>query len=192
MADVEPAADPNSREPPQTAQDLLPAVYEELRKLAAARMAAQWDTSTLQPTALVHEAWLRLVGSHQTAWANRAHFFAAAAEAMRRILIDHARRKRALKRGAGAKRLDLDQVDVAIDADEGSLLLMDEALEKLAAQDPQSAELVKLRFFVGMSYVEAAQVLGISERTAKRCWTFARSWLYRELAGHPTDAAAGG
>lgn len=145
MADVEAAADPNNRETPQTAQDLLPEVYQELRKLAAARMAAQWDTSTLQPTALVHEAWLRLVGSHQTTWANRAHFFAAAAE---------------------AKRLDLDQVDVAIKADEGSLLLMDEALEKLAALDPQSAELVKLRFFVGMSYVEAAQALGISERTA--------------------------
>ena len=166
---------------PQAAEKLLPLVYEELRKLAAARMADERDTSTLQPTALVHEAWLRLVGSEQPAWTNRAHFFAAAAEAMRRILIDRARRKQALKRGARAERIDLDRVDVAIEADANSLLLINEALEKLATQDPQCAELVKLRFFVGLDYAEAAQALGISERSAKRCWTFARAWLYREL-----------
>ena len=167
---------------PQAAEELLPLVYEELRKLAAARMANEWDTSTLQPTALVHEAWLRLIGSEQSNWKNRAHFFAAAAEAMRRILIEHARRKLSLKRGARAKRLDLDLVDVAIKADEESLLAMNEALEKLAIQDPQSAQLVKLRFFVGLNYDEAAQTLGISERSAKRCWTFARAWLYRALS----------
>jgi RNA polymerase sigma factor (TIGR02999 family) len=164
------------------AEELLPLVYDELRKLAAARMAQESETSTLQPTALVHEAWLRLVGSEQKAWKNRGHFFAAAAEAMRRILIDNARRKQALKRGARTERLDLDRIDVAVEADEESLLLINEALEKLAVQDPQGAELVKLRFFIGLSYEEAAQVLGISERSAKRCWTFARAWLYRELS----------
>jgi len=174
----------------QAAQDLLPLVYEELRKLAAARMADEWGTSTLQPTALVHEAWLRLVGSEQPAWTNRAHFFAAAAEAMRRILIDRARRKQALKRGARAERIDLDRVDVAVEADGDSLLMINEALEKLAAQDPQCAELVKLRFFVGLDYAEAAQTLGISERSAKRCWTFARAWLYRELRSSECSASA--
>lgn len=164
------------------AEDLLPLVYEELRKLAAARMAGEWETSTLQPTALVHEAWLRLSGPQPQAWKNRAHFFAAAAEAMRRILIDHARRKHALRRGGGAKRIDLDRVDVAVQADEESLLAINEALEKLAVEDPQSAALVNLRFFIGLSYEEAAQTLEISERTAKRYWTFARAWLYRELS----------
>ena len=169
---------------PETAaaQELLPLVYEELRKLAAARMAGESGTQTLQPTALVHEAWLRLRGSEQPAWKNRAHFFAAAAEAMRRILIDRARCKQALKRGARAGHLDLDRVDVAVEVDDESLLLIDDALDKLAAQDPQSAELVKLRFFVGMSYAEAAEALGISERSAKRYWSFARAWLYRELS----------
>jgi RNA polymerase sigma factor (TIGR02999 family) len=169
----------------QAAHELLPLVYEELRKLAAARMASEWDTSTLQPTALVHEAWLRLVGTEQPNWKNRGHFFAAAAEAMRRILIEQARRKLSLKRGARAERLDLDHVDVAIQADEESLLAMNEALEKLEVEDPQSAELVKLRFFVGLNYQEAAQALGISERSAKRCWAFARAWLYRELSQIP-------
>ena len=169
----------------KAAEELLPLVYDELRKLAAARMAQESETSTLQPTALVHEAWLRLVGSEQKAWKNRAHFFAAAAEAMRRILIDNARRKHALKRGARTERLDLDRIDVAVEADEKSLLLINEALEKLAVQDPQGAELVKLRFFVGFSYQEAAQTLGISERSAKRSWTFARAWLYRELSQAP-------
>jgi RNA polymerase sigma factor (TIGR02999 family) len=167
---------------PQAADRLLPLVYEELRKLAASRMANEAAGQTLQPTALVHEAWLRLSGPQPQVWRNRAHFFAAAAEAMRRILIDHARRKHAQRRGGGAKCIDLDQVDVAVQTDDESLLAIDEALEKLGVQDPQSAALVNLRFFVGLSYEEAAQTLGISERTAKRCWTFARAWLYRELA----------
>jgi RNA polymerase sigma factor (TIGR02999 family) len=166
----------------QAAHELLPLVYEELRKLAAARMANEWDTSTLQPTALVHEAWLRLVGSEQPNWKNRAHFFAAAAEAMRRILIENARRKQALKRGARPERIDLDSVDIAIQADEELLLAMNEALERLAVEDPQSAQLVKLRFFVGLNYQEAAQTLGMSERSAKRCWGFSKAWLYRELS----------
>jgi RNA polymerase sigma factor (TIGR02999 family) len=167
---------------PASAEELLPLVYDELRKLAAARMASEWDTCTLQPTALVHEAWLRLAGMAPADWQNRGHFFAAAAEAMRRILIDRARRKMALKRGARSQHLDLESVDVAINADEESLLAMNDALEKLALEDPEAAELVKLRFFVGLDYSEAAQALRISERSAKRCWAFARSWLYHELS----------
>ena len=167
---------------PKAAEDLLPLVYDELRKLAAARLSFEADGHTLQPTALVHEAWLRLVGAEQHDWRNRAHFFAAAAEAMRRILVDNARRKLALKRGARPERIDLDRVDVAAETDEESLLVMNEAIEKLAEHDPQSAELVKLRFFAGLAYDDAAKALGISERSAKRYWTFARAWLYRELA----------
>jgi RNA polymerase sigma factor (TIGR02999 family) len=167
---------------PHAAEQLLPLVYEELRKLAAARMANESGTQTLQATALVHEAWLRLVSEGHRTWQNRAQFFAAAAEAMRRILIDRARRKHALKRGSGAERIDLDRVDIAFEADVDTLLRVNEALEKLAAQDAQAAELVKLRFFIGMDYVQAAETLGISVRSAKRCWTFARAWLYRELS----------
>jgi len=162
--------------------EMLPLVYEELRKLAAARMANETGTQTLQPTALVHEAFLRLAGSEPQTWKNRGHFFAAAAEAMRRVLVDRARSKQALKRGARPARVDLAQVDIAEEADDDVLLAVDDALGKLAKEDPQSAEVVKLRFFVGMDYREAAEALGISERSAKRHWNFARAWLYRELA----------
>jgi len=165
------------------AEVLVSSLYTELRKLAGARLTAEGDTCTLQPTALVHEAWLRLASSTPQAWESQGHFFAAAAEAMRRILIDRARRKQALKRAAGAKaeRLNLDQIDIAVHTEEESLLRIDDALQKLAKLDPLAAEVVKLRFFVGLCYSEAAQVMGISERSAKRCWTFARAWLYREL-----------
>jgi RNA polymerase sigma factor (TIGR02999 family) len=167
---------------PTAAEALLPLVYEELRKLAAARMSNESGTQTLQATALVHEAWLRLVSEGERTWQNRAQFFSAAAEAMRRILIDRARRKHALKRGAGAECIDLDRVDVALEADADTLLRVNDAVEKLTSQDGQAAELVKLRFFVGMNYTEAAETMGISERTAKRCWSFARAWLFRELS----------
>jgi RNA polymerase sigma factor (TIGR02999 family) len=167
--------------PPYAGKELLPLVYEELRTLAVGRMAQEHSPQTLQPTALVHEAWLRLGGPAELKWENRAHFFAAAAEAMRRVLVDRARRKRADKRGAGAQRVDLDHVDLAADLSETTLLSIDDALEKLAAEEPQAAELIKLRFFVGMSYEEAAQSLDMSVRTAKRYWTFARAWLYNEL-----------
>jgi RNA polymerase sigma factor (TIGR02999 family) len=173
----------------QSAQQLLPLVYEELRKLAAARMAAEWDTCTLQPTALVHEAYLRLSGPNQGAWKNRAHFFVAAAEAMRRVLIDHARAKRALKRRGGWEKVNLDGVEIAAETNDETLLVVDEAVQKLARLDPQSAELVKLRYFIGMSNEEAARALGISERSAKRWWTFARAWLYREISASDSDAA---
>jgi RNA polymerase sigma factor (TIGR02999 family) len=167
---------------PKAAEELLPLVYDELRKLAAARMANEAAGHTLQPTALVHEAWLRLVGNDANAqFANRAHFFAAAAEAMRRILIERARRKGAEKRGGNWQRIDLDKVDIAADADDDTLLLVNEALEKLAKEDANAAEIAKLRFFGGLTLEEAAQVLGVTGRTADRYWAFARVWLFQEM-----------
>ena len=165
----------------QAAEELLPLVYDELRKLAAYRMAQEQPGQTLQPTALVHEAWLRLVGDQNPRFEGRGHFFAAAAEAMRRILIDRAREKRSLKRGARAERVNLDNLDVAAAADGDTLLAVDEAMATLAQEDPDSAEFIKLRFFAGLTNAEAAQALGIPERTARRHWSFARAWLYREL-----------
>lgn len=167
---------------PLAARELLPLVYEELRKLAAARMANEAAGHTLQPTALVHEAWLRLAGNDANVqFANRGHFFAAAAEAMRRILIERARRKAAGKRGGDWQRLDLDKVEIATDADDDTLLLVNEALEKLAREDAQAAEIAKLRFFGGLTLEEAGQVLGVTDRTAKRYWAFARAWLFDEM-----------
>jgi RNA polymerase sigma factor (TIGR02999 family) len=167
---------------PQAAKELLPLVYDELRRLAAHKMANEAAGHTLQPTALVHEAWLRLNSGRQPgAWNGRAHFLGAAAEAMRRILIERARSKAAVKRGAEWERVNLDEVDVAADANSDTLLLIDEALEKLQREDPKAAELVKLRFFSGMTLEESAEVLKFSERTAKRCWAFARAWLYAEM-----------
>jgi len=166
---------------PVAADELLPLVYHELRKLAAHRMANEAPGQTLQPTALVHEAYLRLVGNEDKKWAGRAHFFAAAAEAMRRILIDNARRKRAQKHGGGQQRLDIQDVDIAADAKDDELLAVHEALDKFAAQDKKKTELVKLRYFAGLTVEQAAQVLGISEPTAKRWWTYARAWLYNEI-----------
>ena len=165
----------------KAAQDLLPLVYEELRKLAAHKMANEAPGQTLQPTALVHEAWLRLVGTENPQFEGRGHFFAAAAEAMRRILIDRARQKLSLKRGAGAARVNLEDLEVASAADDDTLLAVDEALTKLAGEDPDSAEFIKLRFFAGMTNDEAAQAIGIPERTARRHWSFARAWLFREI-----------
>jgi RNA polymerase sigma factor (TIGR02999 family) len=166
---------------PKAAGQLLPLVYDELRKLAACRMANEAPGQTLQPTALVHEAWLRLGGAHDQAWDSRAHFFGAAAEAMRRILIENARRKRALRHDAGRAQLDLQALEIASPAPDDQMLAIDEALNKLAALDKEKAELVKLRFFVGMTIEEAATVLGISEATAKRWWIYARAWLYAEV-----------
>src|SRR5262245_11535199 len=164
---------------PNAASELLPLVYDELRKLAAARMTNEAAGHTLQPTALVHEAWLRLTHDEpNTQFANRAHFFAAAAEAMRRILVDHARRKATGKRGGGWERHNLDKVEIAADADDDTLLLLNESLEKLAKEEPTAAEIVKLRFFAGLTLEEAGQVLGFTERTAKRHWAYARAWLY--------------
>jgi RNA polymerase sigma factor (TIGR02999 family) len=166
---------------PDAADKLLPLVYDELRKMAAGKMAYEAPGQTLQPTALVHEAWLRLSKNAEPSWQNRAHFFGAAAEAMRRILIDNARRKRARRHGGRQRRVDIGDVDLAAVSEEDQLLAVHEALDKLAAVDQTKAELVKLRYFVGMTIEEAAEVLGISEPTAKRYWAFAKAWLYREI-----------
>jgi RNA polymerase sigma factor (TIGR02999 family) len=164
---------------PHAAAQLLPLVYEELRRLAANRLAHEQPGQTLQATALVHEAYLRLVGGeHGPAWGGRAHFFAAAAEAMRRILIDRARHKQTRKAGGGLRRLDLDGVEPALaEEDSDRLLALDEALRQLEAEDPRKAELVKLRFFAGLTAEQAASVLGVSTSTAEKDWAYARSWL---------------
>ena len=166
---------------PKAAEELLPLVYQELRRLAAYRMANEPPGQTLQPTALVHEAWLRLVGNENVKWNGRAHFFGAAAEAMRRILIDNARRKKALRHGGGQQRLDIQDLELSAPASDNELLALNEALEKFAARDPQKAELVKLRYFGGLTIQQAAAALEISEPMAKRHWTYARAWLFREI-----------
>jgi RNA polymerase sigma factor (TIGR02999 family) len=165
----------------RAAEELLPLVYEELRKLAGHKMASESSGHTLQATALVHEAWLRLVGSNQQTWQNRTHFFAAAAEAMRRILVEHARRKQSLKRGGGAERQELDESILVLAAPPEELLAVHEALDQLAHEEPSAAELVKLRYFVGMTMEEAATALGLAPRTAERLWTYARVWLRRAI-----------
>ena len=161
---------------------LLAAVYAELRRMAAVQMVRERSGHTLQPTALVHEAWLRLGGENQS-WQTRAQFFGAAAEAMRRILIESARRKKAVRHGGGLERVNVGEVEIAAEAKDEELLAVHEALDKLAAHDPRKAELVKLRYFVGLSLEEAAEVLKISLATAGRDWTFARGWLYQEIRG---------
>ncbi|MGH7942537.1 MAG: ECF-type sigma factor [Limisphaerales bacterium] len=165
----------------QPADRLLPVVYEELRRLAGHKMSRENPGQTLQATALVHEAWLRLGGDRQPPWQNRAHFFAAAAEAMRRILIDNARRKRAGRHGGHAERVELpiEGLELAASMDDDQLIAMHEALDHLAAHDAMKAELVKLRFFAGLTLEDAAKVLKISTPTAKRYWAYARAWLYR-------------
>jgi RNA polymerase sigma factor (TIGR02999 family) len=166
------------------AEQLLPLVYEELRRLAAAKMAQEQPGQTLQATALVHEAWLRLVGTdQQNSWNGRGHFFGAAAEAMRRILVDRARQKARVRHGGGMQRVDLTHVTLATHDPDDTVLAIHEALEKLALDSPQKAEIVKLRYFTGMEHAEIAQALGISEPTVRRHWTYARSWLYAELRG---------
>ena len=169
---------------PAAAEQLLPLVYEELRKLAAARLTHEQPGQTLQATALVHEAYLRLVGGdREQAWNSRGHFFGAAAEAMRRILIDRARDRKRLKRVGQRRRLNLDAIEVALDTPGDELLAVDELLEKLCSQYPDCGELVKLRFFAGLSLGDAARALGIPRRTADRNWAFARAWLHRKLQG---------
>jgi RNA polymerase sigma factor (TIGR02999 family) len=167
--------------------ELLPLVYDELRRLAAQKMVHEAAGHTLQPTALVHEAWLRLGGSEAPAFQNRAHFFGAAAEAMRRILIEHARRRLAAKRGAGVEAVDLDGLEISSPvADDDQLLAVNEALERFAVVDPRKAELVKLRYFVGLNFEEAAAALGIAVPTAKQWWAYARAWLTVEIRSQPT------
>ncbi len=166
---------------PGASAELLHAVYEELRRMARAKMAAERPGHTLQATALVHEAWLSLVDNPARSWQNRAHFFGAAANAMRRILIARARRKATQRRGAGAEHLELDGIEVPGAMPDEQLLQLDEVLEKFAALEPRQAELVKLRFFVGLTIEEAAEIMGISLATAKRWWAYARAWLFLEM-----------
>jgi RNA polymerase sigma factor (TIGR02999 family) len=166
---------------PQAGERLLPLVYSELRRLAAQKLAQEAAGQTLQATALVHEAYLRLVGSEDPGWNGRGHFFAAAAEAMRRILVEKARRKRRLRHGGGARRVDLSEVDVIAGVQSEDLMALDEALERLDRMDPVAAQLVKLRYFAGLTMAQAAESLGISLRTAERNWTYARTWLHRQV-----------
>ena len=173
---------------PCAAEQLLPLVYDELRRLAAQKLAQEKPGQTLQATALVHEAYTRLVGTGAAVWGerrwdSRGHFFAAAAEAMRRILIDRAREKRSQKRGGGRQQLDIDAVDVATRATPDQLLAIDDALAKLAREDPPAARLVELRYFAGLTVDEAGKTLGMSTATAYRHWKYARAWLYSELLG---------
>jgi len=176
---------------PAAAERLLPLVYEELRRLAAARLVHEKPGQTLQATALVHEAYLRLVGavSRKQAWNSRGHFFAAAAEAMRRILINRARDKSRLKRGGRRSRIDLDHIEIALDSPDEELIELDDAIQALSSEDELGAQLVKLRFFAGLTLGEAAEALGIPRRTADRHWAYARAWLYDQLSRG--DAAAG-
>ena len=165
----------------RAADELLPAVYQELRRLAARKISREPPGQTLQATALVHEAYIRLVGSEAQNFSGRTHFFAAAAEAMRRILIDNARRKQRLKRGGGQQKIDINDVEPAVEAPSEDLLALDEALDRLAKMDKVKADLVKLRFFAGLTLEQAAGLLNLPERTAKRYWAHARAWLYRQV-----------
>jgi len=184
MSDVTQLLQAASTGDPKAAEELLPLVYDELRRLAAQKMAGEARAQTLQPTALVHEAWLRLAGDEAARFENRAHFFGAAAEAMRHILIDRARRRLAAKRGNGVAPLDVDEIEIPSPAsDDDSLLRVNEALEKFAVVDSRKAELVKLRYFVGMNFEEAAAALGIAVPTAKQWWAYARAWLSVEMRG---------
>jgi RNA polymerase sigma factor (TIGR02999 family) len=179
-----PSAPALDRAEPSGAEDLLPLVYGELRRLASARIAGEAAGQTLQATALVHEAWLRLGADRQPAWANRAHFFAAAAEAMRRILVDQARRKQAVRHGGELRKVSASETGFDTPAgapEDDELLIVNEAIDALARHDARKAELVKQKYFVGLTLEEAADVLGISARTAKRDWVYARTWLYNEV-----------
>jgi RNA polymerase sigma factor (TIGR02999 family) len=165
----------------QAADQLLPLVYDELRRLASYKMANERPGQTLQPTSLVHEAYLRLTGNADQKWNGRAHFFGAAAEAMRRILIENARRKRAQRHGGDQQRVDINDVEIAVWQNDEDLLAVNESLEKFATLDHQKAELVKLRYFAGFTIEEAAEILGVSAPTAKRWWAYARAWLHNDI-----------
>lgn len=181
MAEVTQILNAAERGDAVAAEELLPAVYEELRRLARHLMANEPPGHTLQATALVHEAWLRLAGSSSSGWQSRRHFFAAAAEAMRRILVEHARRKLSLKRGKGADHEEFVESALVLAAPAEELLAVHEALDKLALADSQAAELVKLRYFVGMTMEECASALGLGKRSAESLWSYARTWLHREM-----------
>lgn len=181
MNDVTRILDRVQQGDPKAAEELLPLVYDELRKLAAAKLAREASGHTLQATALVHEAWLRIASQDQQHFEGRPHFFAAAGEAMRRILVDRARRKQSAKHGGGLMPVDIALVELPVEADPDWLLRVHEVLDALAAEEPLRAEIVKLRFFVGMNHDDIARSLGISEKTVKRYWAYAKAWLERAL-----------
>ena len=183
MSDVTRLLGSVERGDPNAAGQLLVVLYDELRRMAAAKMAREAPGQTLQPTALVHEAWLRLTGnSNPQQWEGRGHFFAAAAEAMRRILIERARRRASIRHGGGQQHVDIAEVELAVEIKPDELLAVDEALEKLAAAEPRKAELVKLRYYAGLTLEESAELLNISVAAARRDWTYARAWLFREIS----------
>jgi RNA polymerase sigma factor (TIGR02999 family) len=181
MSDVTQVLQAIGRGDGRASDELLPLVYDELRRLAAARMAQEAAGQTLQPTALVHEAWLRMVKDGERNWQNRAHFFGAAAEAMRRILIENARRKSRLKRGGDQARIDIEQLELAATTPDDKVLLIDDALERLQTEDPEKARIVVLKFFGGLTNQEVAENLGVTERTVERQWAFAKAWLFRSI-----------
>ncbi|MBC8097334.1 MAG: sigma-70 family RNA polymerase sigma factor [Akkermansiaceae bacterium] len=181
MSDITQVLQAIGRGEGKAADELLPLVYEELRRLAAARMAHEAAGQTLQPTALVHEAWLRLVSDGAKSWQNRAHFFGAAAEAMRRILIENARRKSRLKRGGGLSRVDIESLDLAEATPDDKILLINEALEKYQEEDPERARVVVMKFFGGLTNQEVAESLGVTERTVERQWAYAKAWIFQSI-----------
>jgi RNA polymerase sigma factor (TIGR02999 family) len=181
MSDITVILERAEKGDPKAAEELLPLIYDELRHLAAARMANEAPGQTLQPTALVHEAWLRLSRESRATWKNREQFYAVAAEVMRRILVDRARRHRSHKHGGDLERVDLDAVELPVPADDALVLDVHEALAKLTAEDPEKAEVVKLRFFVGLENSEVAALLGVSEKTVQRHWAYAKAWLFRAM-----------
>lgn len=183
MSDITLVLDAINRGESQASESLLPLVYNELRDLAAARLVQETAGHTLQPTALVHEVWLRLAGAGSKDWKSRAYFFAAAAEAMRRILVEHARRKARLKHGGGQVRLNLEDLDLAEPAPDDKILLVDEALEQLERSHPERARVVVLKFFGGLTNKEVADTLGISERSIDRHWVCAKAWLFQNISG---------
>ena len=182
MSDVTLILEAVSKGDVRASEELLPLVYQELRRMAAGRMAQEAAGHTLQPTALVHEAWLRLVSDGDRSWQNRAHFFGAAAEAMRRILIERARRKSRLKRGSGQVPLEISELEIAAALPDDKILLVDEALEQLKNEDPERARIVVMKFFGGLTNEQVAEVMGVNERTVRRQWTFAKAWLYDRLS----------
>jgi RNA polymerase sigma factor (TIGR02999 family) len=187
MSEITLVLDAIGRGESRTCEDLLPLVYDELRRLAAARMAQEAAGQTLQPTALVHEAWLRLVGEGDRTWQNRAHFFGAAAEAMRRILIERARRKSRVKRGGGQAPLNIEDFELAAATPDERVLLIEEALQRLESREPELARIVTLKFFGGLTNQEVAEMLGVTERTVLNHWSYAKAWLLRDISGqqHP-------
>ncbi|HEU5125758.1 MAG TPA: ECF-type sigma factor [Verrucomicrobiae bacterium] len=184
MSDITLMLEAVERGDPQASEELLPLVYDELRRMAAIRVAQEAPGQTLQATALMHEAWLQLVAEGSRTWENRAHFFGAAANAMRRILIDNARRKAALKRGGDRARIDIEEIDLSVASPDDTVLLIEEALELLEKEDPEQARIVVMKFFGGLGNEEVAHALGISERSVRREWTHAKARLFRLIQGN--------